>query len=160
MGPMALPGAPSFLAQQLGEAKALGARIVVEGGPTGVGGRGRFFSPTLVADADNKLSLMQEESFGPILGVRAVDSDDEAVALMNDSHYGLTAAIWTESPDRAARLGSQLEAGTIFMNRCDYLDPGLAWTGFKDSGKGASLSRWGFAAVTRRKSWHFRLRTM
>jgi len=141
------------------EAKARGARVLVDGRATQVNGQGRFFSPALLADVDNRVGLMQEESFGPVLGVRAVDSDEEAVALMNDSQYGLTAAIWTESPERAEHLGRQLEAGTVFMNRCDYLDPALPWTGFKDSGKGVSLSHWGFAAVTRRKSWHFRLKT-
>jgi acyl-CoA reductase-like NAD-dependent aldehyde dehydrogenase len=159
MGPMALPNAPAFLTKQLQEAKSAGARVLVDGGAVAVNGRGRFFQPTLLADVDNRLSVMQEESFGPILGVRAVDSDDEAVALMNDSKYGLTAALWTESPERAERIGRQLEAGTVFMNRCDYLDPALPWTGVKDSGKGASLSPWGFASVTRRKSWHFRLKT-
>ena len=159
MGPMALPGAPAFLAQQIAEAKEKGAKVLVDGGPAKVDGHGRFFTPTLIADADNKLSLMQEESFGPVLGVRAVDSDEEAVAMMNDSHYGLTAALWTESSARAESLGRKLDAGTIFQNRCDYLDPALAWTGFKDSGKGVSLSRWGFAAVTKRKSWHFRVKT-
>lgn len=159
LGPMALPSAPGVLAHQVADAKAKGARVLVEGGIIKVDGKGRFFSPALLADVDNKSELMQEESFGPVLGVRAVESDEEAVALMNDSHYGLTAALWTESADRAARIGKQLEAGTVFMNRCDYLDPALPWTGFKDSGKGVSLSRWGFAAVTRRKSWHFRLKT-
>jgi acyl-CoA reductase-like NAD-dependent aldehyde dehydrogenase len=159
IGPMALPGAPAVLATQVAEAKARGARVLVDGSPTQVNGHGRFFSPALLSDVDNKVALMQEESFGPVLGVRAVDSEEEAVSLMNDSAYGLTAAIWTESAERAERLGKRLEAGTVFMNRCDYLDPALPWTGFKDSGKGVCLSHWGFAAVTRRKSWHFRLRT-
>jgi acyl-CoA reductase-like NAD-dependent aldehyde dehydrogenase len=159
MGPMALPTAPALLTRQVEEAKRRGARVLVPGGATQVDGHGRFFAPALLADVDNKVGLMQEESFGPVLGVRAVDSDEEAVTLMNDSVYGLTAAIWTSSAERAEKIGRQTEAGTIFMNRCDYLDPALAWTGFKDSGKGVSLSRWGFAAVTRRKSWHFRLKT-
>lgn len=159
MGPMALSGAPDVLARQVMEATANGARVVVEGGPTTVDGRGRFFAPALLADVDNRLSLMQEESFGPVLGVARVDSDEEAVERMNHSRYGLTAVLWTADVERARRLGRKLESGTVFMNRCDYLDPGLPWTGVKDSGKGASLSRWGFAAVTRRKSWHFRLKT-
>lgn len=158
LGPMALPGAPAQLAAQLAEARAAGARVVVDGGPTSVEGRGRFFSPALLAEVDDRLALMREESFGPVLGVRAVDSDEEAIARINDSPYGLTASLWTRDAGRAERMGRRLEVGTVFMNRCDYLDPALPWTGVKDSGKGASLSRWGFAAVTRRKSWHFRMR--
>jgi acyl-CoA reductase-like NAD-dependent aldehyde dehydrogenase len=159
MGPMALPTAPAFLAKQLEEAKVRGGRVLVEGGPTQVNGHGRFFAPTLVADVPNRSSLMQEESFGPILGIRAVEFENDAIDLMNDSNFGLTAAIWTESAERAEKIGKRLDAGTVFMNRCDYLDPALPWTGFKDSGKGVSLSHWGFAAVTKRKSWHFRLKT-
>ena len=102
---------------------------------------------------------MVEESFGPIVGVQKVADDDEAVRLMNDSPYGLTAAIWTRDQERAFRVGSQIETGTFFMNRCDYLDPALPWTGVKDSGKGNSLSRYGFLSLTRRKSFHLRTET-
>ena len=114
----------------------------------------------LVADATHKMhGLMVEESFGPILGVAKVADDDEAVRLMNDSPYGLTASIWTRDEERAFRVGSQIDTGTFFMNRCDYLDPQLPWTGVKDSGKGNSLSRYGFLSVTRRKSFHLRTQT-
>lgn len=103
------------------------------------------------------VSQMKEESFGPILACMAVDSDEEAVALMNDSDYGLTASIWTASLERMQKLTPQLQTGTVFMNRCDYLDPELSWTGVKDTGKGISLSRYGFDAVTQVKSHHFKL---
>ena len=95
----------------------------------------------------------------PIVGVQKVSDDDEAVKLMNDSPYGLTAAIWTRDQERAFRIGAQIETGTFFMNRCDYLDPLLPWTGVKDTGKGMSLSKYGFLPLTRRKSFHLRTQT-
>ena len=101
---------------------------------------------------------MQDESFAPIVAVRAVDGDDEALASMNDSSFGLTASIWTSSDARADRFAAELQAGTVFQNRCDYLDPGLPWTGVKDSGRGSTLSTYGFHALTRRKSLHLRRR--
>ena len=99
---------------------------------------------------------MTEESFGPVIGIMKVRSDDEAVKLMNDSRYGLTAAIWTSDEDAALSIGERVETGTWFMNRCDYLDPELAWTGVKDSGRGCTLSRLGFTYLTRPKSFHLR----
>ena len=86
---------------------------------------------------------MRDESFGPVVGIMKVRDDEEAIRLMNDSPYGLTAAIWTSDVEAAERIGARIETGTVFMNRCDYLDPGLAWTGVKDTGRGASLSRIG-----------------
>jgi acyl-CoA reductase-like NAD-dependent aldehyde dehydrogenase len=102
------------------------------------------------------MSLMREESFGPVVGIMPVEDDEEAVRLMNDSPYGLTAAIFTRDVDAAARLGQEIETGTVFMNRCDYLDPALAWTGVKDTGRGATLSRLGYETLTRPKSFHLR----
>jgi acyl-CoA reductase-like NAD-dependent aldehyde dehydrogenase len=99
---------------------------------------------------------MTEETFGPVVGIMPVESDEAAVRLMNDSRYGLTASIWTSDEGAALRLGDQLETGTVFMNRCDYLDPALAWTGIKDSGRGCSLSMFGYDALTRPKSFHFK----
>ena len=99
---------------------------------------------------------MTEESFGPVVGVMKVRSDDEAVALMNDSDYGLTAAVWTRDADAALAIGERVETGTWFMNRCDYLDPALAWTGVKNSGHGCTLSTVGFEQLTRPKSFHLR----
>ena len=97
-----------------------------------------------------------EETFGPVVGIMKVKDDDEAIRLMNDSPYGLTASIWTADIDAAERIGRQVETGTVYMNRCDYLDPGLAWTGVKDTGRGATLSKLGYEALTRPKSFHLR----
>jgi acyl-CoA reductase-like NAD-dependent aldehyde dehydrogenase len=105
------------------------------------------------------MRVMTEESFGPVVGIMRVRSDDEAVALMNDSVYGLTAAIWTGDPDAAIRIGDRIATGTCFMNRCDYLDPALAWTGVKHSGRGVSLSVLGYQHLTRPKSFHLRIVT-
>jgi len=108
---------------------------------------------------NHTMRLMNEESFAPVIGIMKVKGDDEAVALMNDSDYGLTAAIWTSDPDAALAIGERVETGTWFMNRCDYLDPALAWTGVKDSGRGCTLSRVGYEQLTRPKSFHLRLKT-
>ncbi len=161
MGPMAQPGAPEKLETQVEEARAKGARLLCGGKPVhDAKGLGRFFDPALVVDANHSMhGLMVEESFGPIVGVQKVSDDDEAVRLMNDSPYGLTAAIWTRDQERAFRIGAQIETGTFFMNRCDYLDPLLPWTGVKDTGKGMSLSKYGFIPLTRRKSFHLRTQT-
>jgi acyl-CoA reductase-like NAD-dependent aldehyde dehydrogenase len=161
MGPMAQPGAPEKLEAQVEEARGKGARVLCGGKPVrDAAGKGRFFDPSLVIDASHAMhGLMVEESFGPIVGVQKVDDDDEAVRLMNDSPYGLTAAIWTRDQERAFRIGAHVETGTFFMNRCDYLDPMLPWTGVKDTGKGMSLSKYGFLPLTRRKSFHLRTQT-
>jgi acyl-CoA reductase-like NAD-dependent aldehyde dehydrogenase len=102
------------------------------------------------------MEVMREESFGPVVGIMKVRDDDEAVTLMNDSPYGLTASIWTRDLDRCAESGALIETGTVYMNRCDYLDPHLVWTGVKDTGRGASLSKYGFDALTQPKSFHLR----
>jgi acyl-CoA reductase-like NAD-dependent aldehyde dehydrogenase len=129
----------------------------VGGARAAVGGKGRFFQATLVADMTHAMKLMQTESFGPILPIMPVESDEDALAKMNDSRLGLTASVWTSDRDRAAKMARALEAGTVYMNRCDALDPALPWTGVKDSGRGSSLSALGFDALTRPKSIHFRL---
>ncbi len=100
---------------------------------------------------------MTEESFGPVIGIMPVSSDEEAVALMNDSEFGLTASVWTRDEAVALRLGDQVETGTRFMNRCDYLEPARAWTGIKNSGRGCTLSRVGYEALTRPKSYHLKV---
>jgi acyl-CoA reductase-like NAD-dependent aldehyde dehydrogenase len=102
------------------------------------------------------MEVMREESFGPVVGIMKVRDDEEAITLMNDSPYGLTASIWTQDMDRAAELGSRVETGTVFMNRCDYLDPHLTWTGIKDTGRGTTLSKYGFDTLTQPKSFHLR----
>jgi acyl-CoA reductase-like NAD-dependent aldehyde dehydrogenase len=102
------------------------------------------------------MQVMTEESFAPVVGIMSVRSDEEAIQLMNDSQYGLTASIWTGDVDAALTIGEQVETGTWFMNRCDYLDPALAWTGVKNSGRGVTLSKMGYEALTKAKSFHLK----
>ena len=102
------------------------------------------------------MAVMRDESFGPVVGIMNVRDDAEALRLMNDSPFGLTASVWTSDLAAAVRLGIELESGTVYANRCDYLDPGLAWTSVKDTGRGASLSRIGYETLTRPKSFHLR----
>ncbi len=116
-----------------------------------------YLPPEVLIDVDHRMAVMTEESFGPVVGIQAVKDDDEAIGLMNDSRYGLTASIWTKDAEAALRIGERVDTGTWFMNRCDYLDPALAWTGVKDSGRGCTLSRLGLEAFTRPKSFHLRL---
>jgi len=149
MGPMATPSAVELLRGRVEDAVARGGRLVLGGVPSE---DGRFFPPTLLADCPQDCAAMQEESFGPLLPSRPVADDDEALALMNDSRYGLTASVWTADRARAERFARELEAGTVYQNRCDHLDPALPWTGVKESGKGSTLSRYGFWHLTRRKS--------
>ncbi|KAG9402163.1 hypothetical protein AC1031_007866 [Aphanomyces cochlioides] len=162
LGPMALASATAVLTQHIQDAVAKGGKVVTANKApsevTDAVGHGRFFPPTLVRDATHDMLLMSEESFGPILGVMAVDSDEEAIEKMNDSNYGLTAGIFTRDFERAKRIGKQLEAGTVYMNRCDAVDAYLPWTGVKDTGKGHSLSEHGFAAFTQLKGWNMKLK--
>ena len=154
MGPLASPTAPAFLQDQVDDALARGSRLVA-GGKL-LADRPRFYPPTLLDQVPNEARVMQEESFGPILPVLAVDSDAEALERMNDTAFGLTASVWTRDDERAESMAAELDAGTIFQNRCDYLEPSLPWTGVRDSGKGSTLSRYGFHGLTRRKALHFR----
>jgi acyl-CoA reductase-like NAD-dependent aldehyde dehydrogenase len=116
-------------------------------------------APQVLTGVDHTMRIMTEETFGPAVGVMQVASDEEAIRLMNDSRYGLTAAIWTADVDAAIRIGDRIATGTWFMNRCDYLDPALAWTGVKDSGRGCSLSHLQYERLTRPKSFHLRTAT-
>jgi acyl-CoA reductase-like NAD-dependent aldehyde dehydrogenase len=115
-----------------------------------------YLAPEVLTNVNHQMSVMREESFGPVVGIMKVADDAEAVTLMNDSPYGLTASIWTADLDAAARLGAQVETGTVFANRCDYLDPALVWTGVKDTGKGGALSEIGYANLTQPKSYHLK----
>jgi acyl-CoA reductase-like NAD-dependent aldehyde dehydrogenase len=118
-----------------------------------------YMAPQLLLGVDHRMSVMREEIFGPVAGIMKVSGDEEAVRLMNDSDFGLTAAVWTSDIDAGAALGDRIETGTFFVNRCDYLDPALAWVGVKDSGRGCTLSRVGYEHLTRPKSFHLRLKT-
>lgn len=158
MGPLASRSALDFLEGQAQDAVQRGAKLLL-GGRRLAESRGNFFSPTLLVDVPNTANVMQDESFGPLVPILAVAGDDEAVKLMNESRYGLTASVWTRDRERAERVARDIDAGTIYQNRCDYLDPSLPWTGVRDSGKGSTLSRYGFLHLTRRKSLHFRFKT-
>ncbi len=155
LGPLVDRAALDHLDLQVREALQTGARLI-SGGRRLEGTQGNFYLPTLLADVDSGALVMQEESFGPLLPVRPVEDDADALTRMNASRYGLTASLWTRSRERAEWFAARLEAGTIYQNRCDYLDPGLAWTGVKDSGRGTSLSPYGYYCLTRPKSIHFR----
>ena len=158
LGPMVRTEAANLVRSQIREALGKGARALVDpkGYPADREGT-PYLAPQVLVDVNHGMQVMSEESFGPVVGIMPVDSDEEAIRLMNDSRYGLTASIWTADADAAVRSGGEIETGTCFMNRCDYLDPALAWTGVKDSGRGCTLSRLGLEAFTRPKSFHLRL---
>jgi acyl-CoA reductase-like NAD-dependent aldehyde dehydrogenase len=153
MGPLAHRTALDVLDRQVKDARARGARVLCGGTRSDCG---RFFLPTLLADCPQEALVMQDESFGPLVPVAPVESDDEAIAGIDDSRYGLTASVWTTDRARAERFVRELDVGTVYQNRCDFLDPAQPWTGVRDSGKGSTLSRYGFWQLTRRKSVHLR----
>ena len=157
LGPMVRSAAADFVREQTAEAIAAGGRALIDPSrfPADAAGTA-YLAPQILVDVHHGMRVMTEESFGPVVGIMPVSSDDEAVALMNDSRYGLTASIWTGDEARAIDIGGRLETGTVFMNRCDYLDPALAWTGVKDSGRGVTLSKLGYEVLTRAKSFHLR----
>jgi acyl-CoA reductase-like NAD-dependent aldehyde dehydrogenase len=158
LGPMVRPQAADWVRGQVGAAMHAGARTLVDRTPFALDKPGSaYLAPQILVDCDHSMALMTEESFGPVAGVMAVSSDEEALRLMNDSRYGLTASIWTGDVDAARAIGARLDTGTVFLNRCDYLDPALAWTGVKDSGRGCTLSPLGYEQMTRPRSFHFRL---
>ena len=146
--------------RQTEEAVAAGATALVDpvGFPADQAGT-PYLAPQVLIDVDHSMRVMSEESFGPVIGIMKVGSDEEAIGLMNDSPFGLTAAVWTEDTEAAVAIGDRIETGTWFMNRCDYLDPALAWTGVKHSGRGCTLSRIGYEVLTRPKSYHLRTAT-
>jgi len=156
LGPLVRTEAADSVRGQIRDALSKGARALLDlqGDKQGT----PYLAPQVLVDVDHGMAVMTEETFGPVVGIQPVANDEEAIALMNDSRYGLTASIWTSDVDAAMRIGEQVETGTWFMNRCDYLDPALAWTGVKDSGRGCTLSRLGLEAFTRPKSFHLRLK--
>lgn len=156
LGPMAHKRFAKVVREQVADAVSKGAKQLVDQSLFPADDGGAYVAPQLLVNVDHSMEFMREETFGPAVGVMKVSSDEQALELMNDCKYGLTASVWTQDPERAARLGRELESGTIFMNRADYLDPALCWTGVKETGRGGSLSVLGFHNLTRPKSYHLK----
>jgi acyl-CoA reductase-like NAD-dependent aldehyde dehydrogenase len=160
LGPLVRTAAADAVRAQVRAAVDAGARPAIAEGDFPRSHPGTpYLAPQLLLDAPAGSAVMREEIFGPVAGVMRVRSDAEAVTHMNDSAFGLTAAVWTADAAAAEALGAQLQTGTFFMNRCDYLDPALAWVGIKDSGRGCTLSVIGYEHLTRPKSFHLRVTT-
>jgi len=149
--------AADFVRAQIDQAVTAGASALVDPSyfPCDQAGT-PYLAPQVLVGVNHEMRVMREESFGPVVGIMPVRDDMQAIELMNDSAFGLTASVFTQDEDAAIAIGGQLEAGTFFMNRCDYLDPALAWTGMKNSGRGCSLSVLGFEQLTRPKSYHLK----
>jgi acyl-CoA reductase-like NAD-dependent aldehyde dehydrogenase len=156
LGPMANRRFAATVRAQTADAIAAGAKALIDPKSHPADDGGAYLAPQILVNVDHSMRVMREESFGPVVGIMPYRDEAEAIRLMNDSPYGLTASIWTKEADRAAAIGAQVETGTVFMNRCDYLDPALTWTGVKDTGRGTSLSQLGFMSVTRPKSYHLK----
>lgn len=158
LGPMVRTTAANFARHQIEHAIQKGAKSLVETKHFPAHDiESPYMAPQVLVNVNHEMGLMTEESFAPVVGIMPVQNEDEAVRLMNDSQYGLTASIWTSDVEKAIRIGDKIDTGTFFMNRCDYLDPALAWTGVKNSGKGCTLSTIGYEMLTRPKSFHLRL---
>ena len=159
LGPMVSARAADRVRRHIDEALERGATALIDQAAfAGHQTQGPYLAPQVLTGVDHSMAVMREESFGPVVGIMRVADDQSAVQLMNDSPYGLTASVWTADEGAAQSIGDQLNTGTVFMNRCDYLDPQLAWTGVKHSGKGCTLSEIGYETLTRPKSYHLRLR--
>jgi acyl-CoA reductase-like NAD-dependent aldehyde dehydrogenase len=154
LGPMANTRFAAEVRAQINEAVAAGAKAHIA--PMSADDGAAYLTPQVLTNVDHSMRIMRDETFGPAVGIMAVKGDEEAIRLMNDSVFGLTCALWTKDAGAAEAIGRRLETGTVFMNRCDYLDPALCWTGCKDTGRGAGLSVLGFQALTRPKSYHFK----
>jgi acyl-CoA reductase-like NAD-dependent aldehyde dehydrogenase len=160
LGPMVRTAAADVVRAQIAGALAKGAKALIDPNSFPVARAGTpYLEPQVLVNVTHDMDVMVEESFGPVIGIMKVSSDADAVRLMNDSAFGLTASIWTADEDAAVKIGNEVATGTWFMNRCDYLDPALAWVGVKDSGRGCTLSSVGFEHLTRPKSFHLRTRT-
>lgn len=160
LGPMVTAKAADFVREQISDAVQAGAKPHIDAKKFRRDAAGSpYMAPQVLSNVTHKMAVMRDESFGPVIGIMPVANDAEAVRLMNDSNLGLTASIWTSDAAMAETLGDQIETGTVYMNRCDYLDPALAWTGVKETGRGVTLSKFGFDAVTRVKSFHLKTRT-
>jgi acyl-CoA reductase-like NAD-dependent aldehyde dehydrogenase len=158
LGPVVRTAAADAVRAQVRDAVAAGARQLIDETAFAAAVAGTpYLAPQVLVNVDHSMAIMREETFGPAVGIMPAASDEEAVRLMNDSEFGLTASIFSADVNRAEILGDALETGTVFLNRCDYLDPALAWTGVKNSGRGCTLSRVGFEQLTRPKSYHFKV---
>jgi acyl-CoA reductase-like NAD-dependent aldehyde dehydrogenase len=156
LGPMARGSFADTVRGQIQEALRKGARPLINMKVANDRPGSPYLAPEVLVNVNHQMAVMREESFGPVVGIMKVRGDEEAITLMNDSPYGLTASIWTTEMEHAAELGERIETGTVYMNRCDYVDPHLTWTGVKDTGRGAALSKYGFDALTQPKSYHLR----
>ncbi|MGO1120078.1 aldehyde dehydrogenase family protein [Rhodovibrionaceae bacterium A322] len=157
LGPCVRASAADFVRGQVADALKQGASALIDAKGFAADEAGTpYLAPQVMVNVDHSMRIMTEESFGPVVGIMKVSSDEEAISLMNDSEFGLTASIWTQDEAAALAIGDQVETGTFFMNRCDYLDPALAWTGVKNSGRGCTLSSVGYESLTRPKSFHLR----
>jgi acyl-CoA reductase-like NAD-dependent aldehyde dehydrogenase len=157
LGPMAATRFADVVRRQTNEAIAKGGKALIDSQAFVRNRDGTpWLAPQVLTEVDHSMSVMMEESFGPVVGIMKVRGDDEAIGLMNDSPYGLTGSIWTSDENEGRAIGTRIETGTVYLNRCDYLDPALAWTGIKDSGRGVSLSQLGYEMLTRPKSFHLR----
>ena len=155
LGPMANKRFADTVRAQTAQAIAAGATPLIDPKNFADDG-GTYLAPQILINVTHDMSVMREESFGPVVGIMKVSSEAEAIHLMNDSPYGLTASLWTKDPEAAARVGRQIETGTVFMNRCDYIDPALCWTGCKDTGRGGAMGITGYQNLTRPRSYHFK----
>jgi len=157
LGPMVRTEAADFVRKEIAKALTQGAKSLIDESlyPDSKAGT-PYLAPQVLVNVNHSMSIMTEENFGPVVGIMKVSSDEEAIALINDSEYGLTASLWTRDMAAGETLAQDVEAGTVFINRCDYLDPALAWTGVKNSGRGCTLSSIGFEHMTRPKSFHFK----
>ena len=156
LGPMARASFADTVRSQTAEALRKGATALINMKVEGDKPGSPYLAPEVLTNVNHQMEVMREESFGPVVGIMRVRDDEEAITLMNDSPYGLTASIWTRDTDRAVDIGNRVQTGTVYMNRCDYLDPYLTWTGVKNTGRGSALSKYGFDALTQPKSFHLR----
>ncbi len=157
LGPVVRTRSADSIRAQIKQAVATGAQSLIDPTNFPAAAEGTpYLAPQVLINVDHTMDVMREETFGPLIGIQAVASDDEAIERMNDSAFGLTASVWTPDAEAALRMGEQVETGTWFLNRCDYLDPELAWTGVKNSGRGCTLSSVGYEHLTRPKSFHLR----
>jgi acyl-CoA reductase-like NAD-dependent aldehyde dehydrogenase len=158
LGPMVNSKAANFVCEQIKQAVSMGAKKCIDESIFSTSQAGTpYRAPQVLIDVDHSMSIMKDETFGPVVGIMKVSSDSQAIELMNDSVYGLTASLWTNNVDKAIETGDLLQTGTVYMNRCDYLDPALPWVGVKQSGRACSLSKLAYQQLTRPKSFHLKI---